>query len=284
MISYRFKRRAFISALSGGVGLKIMLRNLELSAQTMRSPARLLVTHWPVGIVSGSSNMLWTPTSGSVGGSPGLKPFADAGLAADMTVMRGISTPGNLNGGGSHEGGTVVLVTGVSCGGTRTNRTEGDDGFANGPSFEQVLLKNVTALSSPKNPGAYANSIADSRTDFAEVSTKCLSYSNSKQTVSLYSGGSGSENIPLSPVLSPLTQYTNIFQNFVPTSASYADSDTAAAPADTILTNLALRKSVLDFAMEEINAVKGMVPSDARSKLQNHYDAISQMEQSITAS
>jgi len=40
MISYRFKRRAFISALSGGVGLKIMLRNLELSAQTMRSPAR----------------------------------------------------------------------------------------------------------------------------------------------------------------------------------------------------------------------------------------------------
>lgn len=71
MISYRFKRRAFISALSGGVGLKIMLRNLELSAQTMRSPARLLVTHWPVGIVAGSGNALWTPTSGSVGGSPG---------------------------------------------------------------------------------------------------------------------------------------------------------------------------------------------------------------------
>jgi hypothetical protein len=185
MISYRFKRRAFISALSGGVGLKIMLRNLELSAQTMRSPARLLVTHWPVGIVAGSGNALWTPTSGSVGGSPGLKPFNDAGLGPDMTVMRGISTPGNLAGGGSHEGGTVVLVTGVSPGGTRTNRVEGDDAFSNGPSFEQVLLKNVSALSSPRNPGAYANSIADSRTDFAEVSTKCLSYSTNKQTVTL---------------------------------------------------------------------------------------------------
>jgi hypothetical protein len=261
-----------------------MLRNLELSAQTMRSPARLLVTHWPVGIVAGSGNALWTPTSGSVGGSPGLKPFADAGLGPDMTVMRGISTPGNLNGGGSHEGGTVVLVTGVSCGGTRTNRTEGDDGYAAGPSFEQVLLKGVTALSSPKNPGAYANSIADSRTDFAEVSTKCLSYSSNKQSVTLYSGGTAQENIPLMPVLSPLTQYTNLFGNFVPTAAAYDDGQTAAAPADTMLTNLALRKSVLDFAMEEINQLKGMVPSDARSKLQNHYDAIAQMEQSVTSS
>ena len=53
LISYRFRRRAFLTALSGGVGLKIMLRNLEGSAQGMRSPGRLLVTHWPVGIVAG---------------------------------------------------------------------------------------------------------------------------------------------------------------------------------------------------------------------------------------
>ena len=78
MMSYRFRRRAFLTALSGGVGLKIMLRNLESSAQGMRSPARLLVTHWPVGIVAGSSDALWKPTSGSVGGSQALKPFADA--------------------------------------------------------------------------------------------------------------------------------------------------------------------------------------------------------------
>ena len=39
MTSYRFRRRAFITAISGGVGLKIMLRNLESSAQGMRSPA-----------------------------------------------------------------------------------------------------------------------------------------------------------------------------------------------------------------------------------------------------
>ena len=39
MTSYRFRRRAFLTALSGGVGLKIMLRTLEGSAQGMRSPA-----------------------------------------------------------------------------------------------------------------------------------------------------------------------------------------------------------------------------------------------------
>ena len=59
MISYRFKRRAFMTAMSGGVGLKIMLRNMEAAAQTTKSPARLLVSHWPVGIVAGASDALF---------------------------------------------------------------------------------------------------------------------------------------------------------------------------------------------------------------------------------
>src|SRR5262245_50491576 len=133
MISYRFKRRAFLTALGGGVGLKIMLRNMEASAQTATSPARLLVTHWPVGVVSGASNALWTTPGNASTGGYGLQPFADAGLTNDMQTIRGVSTNGlGLNGGGSHEGGTVVLVTGVGCGGTRTNRGEADDGFAGG--------------------------------------------------------------------------------------------------------------------------------------------------------
>src|SRR5687768_20068 len=147
MISYRFKRRAFLSAVSGGVGLKIMLRNMEAAAQTTKSPARLLVSHWPVGIVAGSNNSLFAATAGSVGGSPGLKPFEDAGLGADMTVLKGISVP--RGSGGSHEGGTPALVTGVGCPGTRSGQAEADDGYAGGPSFEQILLANVAALKSP---------------------------------------------------------------------------------------------------------------------------------------
>ena len=283
MTSYRFKRRAFITAMSGGLGLKIMLRNMEASAQTARSPARLLVTHWPVGVVDGAGKALWTPTSGSVGGSPGLEPFVTNNLGADMTVIRGISTPSQLNGGGSHEGGTVVLVTGVNGPGTRANNREGDDGYAGGPSFEQILLKDAT-VTALQRPAGYANSIADSRTDYAEVSTKCLSYSTSTQTVKTYAGGSATENIPLRPILSPLTQYTNLFQNFVP-SALLADQTAAAAPAaDAMLTALAAKKSVLDFALEEVNRLRGMVPSEARKKLDNHYEAIANMERSLTDS
>ena len=99
MTSYRFRRRAFLTAVSGGVGLKIMLRNLEGSAQGMRSPARLLITHWPMGIVAGSNDALWKPTADKLGGSQVLRPFADQGLAPDMTVFRGLSTTVGFGGG-----------------------------------------------------------------------------------------------------------------------------------------------------------------------------------------
>ena len=60
------------------------------------------------------------------------------------------------------------------------------------------------------------NSGCDTRTDFGEVSTKCLSYSTMKQTVARVLGAPGQENIPLMPTLSPLTLYNNLFTNFVP--------------------------------------------------------------------
>jgi len=248
----------------------------------VRSPARLLVTHWPVGIVAGASDALWKPTSGAATGSPGLQPFVDNGLNNDMITLRGVSTGAlNLNGGGSHEGGTVVLVTGVGCAGTRTNRGESDDGYAGGPSYDQVMLSNVAALKSPMGGAGYANSICDARTDLGEVSTKCLSYGNTKVAVTNYNGSQGTQNQPLTPVLSPLTQYTNLFNNFVP--LQYSDPTLAAAPAaDATLTNLASKKSILDFALTEISTLQKLAPSDAKAKLQNHFDAITSIESQIT--
>jgi len=284
MISYRFKRRSFLTAMGGGLGLKVMLRNMEASAQSSQSPPRLLVTHWPVGIIPGASEALWKPTSGAAGGSPALQTFTDNGLADDMISLRGVSTNAlGLNGGGSHEGGTVVLVTGVGCGGCRTNRGEPDDGFAAGPSFDQVLLGSVPALKSPMGGAGYANSIADTRTDLGEISTKCLSYSAKKQTVTLTGSGTGMENQPLLPVLSPLSQYTNLFNNFSPVAAS-TDVAAAAPVADQMLTSLASKKSVLDFALKEINEMKGMAPSGAQMKLKDHYDAVFSLEDQLAKS
>jgi hypothetical protein len=286
MISYRFRRRAFLTALGGGVGLKIMLRTLESSAQGMRSPGRLLVTHWPVGLVAGSNDALWKPTSGSVGGSPALKPFADAGLGADMTAFRGLSTP--VGAGGGHEGGTVGLVTGIAAPGVRSGEQESDDAFSAGPSFEQILLKNVPALQTP-GPG-YANSIADSRTDFGEISTKCLSYSTEFQAVAPVSGPS-TEAKPLMPEISPLVQYMRLFSGFMPGATGTGGSGgggqagsggSGGQPvADAMLKKLVGRRSVLDFSVEELNQVKRLAPSSARNKLSIHTDAVLAVESAV---
>ena len=285
MTSYRFRRRAFITALSGGVGLKIMLRNLESSAQGTRSPGRLLVTRWPVGIVAGSSDALWKPTAGSVGGSLALQPFAQRGLGPDMTVIRGLTTP--IGFGGGEEGGTVALVTGVAPPGTRAGQVEADDAIAGGPSFDQLLLQNVAALQRP-GPG-YANSIVDSRTDFGETGSKTLSYSTEFQPVSALQPGIVQEAKPLPGAISPLAQYTNLFQNFVPGTPGTGGSSGAGgagggAPqpvADAILKKLVGRRSVLDFSIEELNQLKRIAPSAARNKLTIHTDAVVAAEASV---
>ena len=71
-------------------------------------------------------------------------------------------------------------------------------------------------------------------------------------------GRRGDENIPLMPVFSPLTQYTNLFSNFVPADGGRrrgrrrqpeATARAAASPvADAMLKKLVRRRSVLDFA------------------------------------
>jgi Protein of unknown function (DUF1552) len=285
MISYRFKRRAFLAGISGGVGLKMMLRNVEAVAQgATKSPARLLLSHWPVGIVAGSGDAtLFTATSGSTGGSQGLQPFTDAGLGPDMTVIRGISSPNGA--GGSHEGGTPALMTGVGCAGTRSGQQESDDGYAAGPSFEQVMLAVAgTPLKAPGAALSYINLGCDTRTDFGEVSTKCLSYGTNRQTVGALSGP-GMENQPLMPNLSPLNAFMTLFANLA--AAQYEDTGNglSAAPptADAMLTSLASRRSVLDFAKTEIDILRAMAPGEARMKLDNHFEAIKQAEDSITA-
>jgi hypothetical protein len=284
MTSYRFRRRAFITALSGGVGLKIMLRNLESSAQGTRSPGRLLITRWPVGIVAGSGDALWKPTSGSVGGSLALQPFAERGLGPDMTVIRGLTTP--FGAGGAEEGGTVALVTGVAPPGTRAGQVESDDAYAGGPSFDQILLKQVAGLQRP-GPG-YANSIVDSRTDFGETASKTLSYSHETQPVNALSGP-GVEAKPLPGVISPLAQYANLFSTFVPGTpgtgggggAGGAGGGAPQPVADAILKRLVGRRSVLDFSIEELNQLKRLAPSAARNKLSIHTDAVVAAEASV---
>jgi hypothetical protein len=83
-----------------------------------------------------------------------------------------------------------------------------------GPSWDQILLKTVARL---QTPGVgYVNAICDARVDSQETSTQCLSYDYKTQSTPAAQGGSGgtvTENIPLLPILSPLSLFTKLFMN-----------------------------------------------------------------------
>jgi hypothetical protein len=272
MTSYRFQRRSFLQAICAAAGLDVLLGTLEAVAQGATSPPRLLVTHWPVGAVTTG----WAPTSGSVGGSAILKPFADTGLAADVTAFRGfrISQLASPSGGG-HEAGTVKVMTGVPSPGTRAGEPEQDDAFAGGPSFDQIFLKNVPALRAPGGGTGYANSICDSRVDVGEISTQCLSYDYATIPVrAANAAATTTQNAPLMPILSPLQQWTNLFQAFIPGNGG---SSGATALAKAIVG----KRSVLDFALGELARLRRIAPAGARDNIDIHSQAIRNAERQL---
>src|SRR5262249_46415373 len=137
----------------------------------------------------------------------------------------------------------------------------------------------------------YANSIADSRTDFGEISTQCLSYSTASRDVYKYNGsGVGTEATPLMPVLSPLMQYTNLFGGMVPVGTGGTTGGAAGAgggpppPAvDAVLKQLVGRRSVLDFSLAELNRLQSLTPADARNKIAIHTQAVMEAETSVAS-
>jgi hypothetical protein len=100
--------------------------------------------------------------------------------------------------------------------------------------------------------------------------------------------GAGPEAVPLRPILSPLEQYTNLFGTFAPGTGGTGGSGaggtggTSPAVADAMLKNLVARRSVLDFSIEELNQLKRLAPSGAKSKLGIHADAVAAAEAAVT--
>jgi hypothetical protein len=273
MRSYRFARRSFLAGVGGAFGLKILLDNLEAMAMGATSPPRFLMTHWPVGTI----RTQWLPTgSGNTyTTSPILQPFEDAGLREDMIVLYGLTHSGiSPGGGGGHEAGTPMMSTGANCPGTRRNGGEADDACAGGPSWDQILLERIPDL---KRPGqGYANAICDARIDSFETSTRCLSYDYTTRSIVAELPRAGemiTEAVPLIPLLSPLSLYTALFQGFVPGGAM---TDEAALRA------LRARKSVLDYALSELDQVYALAPASERSKIEAHADAIRKIEMQIS--
>jgi hypothetical protein len=282
--SYRFARRSFLASIGGACGLEILLGNLETAAEGGGPPPRFLMMHWPVGTIrnqfipSGSGTSYATSANEQ---GPGyiISPFDTAELRPNTIILHGFNMDGIRGLGGGHEDGTSFATTGASSPGTRANGGETDDGCAGGPSWDQILLKNVPELSKKNEAGTiigrgYYNAICDKRIDAYETSTRCLSYGYEKQSVnSAVPGGTIQENKPLLAELSPLRAYNDLFGSLVP--------DGAMNAADA-LRLLMLRKSVLDYSLRELERLKALGPASQRDMIDGHAAAVRKLEAELS--
>ena len=274
MPGYRFRRRSFLAGLGGAFGLEILLRNLEASAAGTPSPPRFLLTHWPNG--TARTQFIPTGTGTSYTASPLLLPFEDKGLRADMISLFGFNY-GLTSQGGGPESGTVFMTTGANSPGTRSNMGEADDSVAGGPSWDQILLKNVPALAPRDESGAIlgpgsVNAIADARVDIYETSTRCLSYDYVKRQIeSSRPGGMITENTPRLPTLAPAELYATLFSGFIP-----------GGNPEQALRALRMRKSVLDSTLRELARLSTLAPVTERPKIDAHTELVRALERQIS--
>lgn len=277
MKSYRFARRSFIAGIGGAFALEILLRNMEAAAEGATSPARMLLTHFPVGTYRQSYLPKGSQTDFTL--SPILQPFES--LKNDMIVLYGFQDKLTSPAGGGHEGGTPLTTTGANSPGTRANGGEGDDSVAGGPSFDQIFLKHVPNL---KQSGAgYINTLADARVDSLETSTQCLSYGEgipgtpdyrTRSIKAANTSGNITEYTPNLPELSPANAYAKLFSNFIPGGSTAGNNDAA-------IKALKARKSVLDHALRELAALKALAPASEADKIEAHASAVREVEKQL---
>lgn len=267
-IPYKLKRRNFIAATGGALGLIALLRNMESRAQGVGVPRRLMVTHHPVG----SIRPVWLPTGDRTNFtlSSVLAPFEP--FKADMIVLDSLDL-NMTGGGGGHEKGTVVMMTGSPTRSQRSGQSETDDPYATGPSLDQLLLAKSTELSS--TPFQSLQALCDDRIDAQEISTRTLSYSMATQAVNTVAG-SDVENIPVRPTLRPLDLYTRVFGTMMPNGNTPGNQDALTA-------SLAARKSALDFSVRELARLRTLAPASQRELLDAHENAILELEAELGA-
>ena len=284
MQSYRFARRSFLLGIGGAFGLETLLSNMEAAAEGAGPPPRFLMMHWPVGTIRDQfipSGRGTSYTTSATGQGPGyiISPFDTPALRPRTIVLHGFNMDGIRGQGGGHEDGTGFATTGASSPGTRANGGEDDDGCAGGPSWDQILLKNVPGLSRRNAEGTiigrgYYNMICDKRVDSYETSTRCLSYGYEQQSInSARPGGTIQEHRPLLPEMSPLTSYNDLFGGFAP-GAAVTDRDA--------LRLLKLRKSVLDYSLRELDRLKTLGPASERDKIDGHAAAVRKLEAQLS--
>ncbi len=255
MSSYKISRRRFIEATGGALGMVAFANAFEAMAQGVDSPRRVVIIQRPVGTVYEN----WWPTGEGTSFTPSriLSRFDDH--RERMIVFRGLDLPTSGGVGGGHERGTVAMLTGVRTAELYPGNG-GDDPKAEGPSVDQIWAEQAPMLQGPALASLQVS--CDSRADTPEVSTRHMSYSG--------------RHAPMVPYYQPLEAYERVFGNLMPGGAT---PDNLAALATARMQ----KRSVLDFALRDLERLRQLAPASQLEQLDAHEAAIRALETELDA-
>jgi hypothetical protein len=237
-------RRAALKTALGGVFLAPFLRQRELEAQ-QALPKRLLIAFTP-----DSHPREWWPTT-TESGFTLQGPLLDfAGLEQHMLFVRQINHSWTFD--NHHEAGIAQLFTGARFYDDATH-------YANGPSLDQILLKNTDFRAGTPISDIHLTAGDKGGGDKRHV----ISYSGPGQ--------------PIPHEWDPARAFSNIFSG-----VTFGGSTTpppAPTPASTVQTDI--KKRALEINMDEIRRIQGFLGQEERERLQIHLDSLNELEGQI---
>jgi hypothetical protein len=250
-IHARLNRRRLLQAAGVSLGLP-WLESLSTRAAERSSggPQRLAILYVPNGVNVAAWQCSGTGAEYQL--SSTLAPLN--ALKNDFTVITGLNhenaTPGP-DGGGDHARSTAVYLTGV-----RPKKTGGSD-ILNGPSIDQVVARHIgrhTRLPS-----------LELSTDGARTTGRCDSgYSCAYQ----FNLSWASPTKPVPAEQNPRAVFERLFG-----SADAADASAAGRRQ--------LRRSVLDFVLDDAKSLEHSLPEVDRRKLDQYFTALRETERRI---
>jgi hypothetical protein len=237
----RIARRAALKTALGGVFLAPFLRQRELEAQTMM-PKRLILVFTP-----DSHPREWWPTAGGANGFTLQGPLLDfVGLEPHLLFVQRIDHSWTFD--NHHEAGIAQLFTGERFFDDATH-------YANGPSIDQVLLKNTEIRG-----GTPVSDIHLCAGD---------SGGGDKRHVICYSGPG--QPIPHEP--DPARAFNNIFNG-----VTFGGGTPTPTPMPTTDLDTQIARQALTVNMDEIRRIQTFLGQEERERLQIHLDSLNELE------
>ncbi|MFZ5893925.1 MAG: DUF1552 domain-containing protein [Myxococcota bacterium] len=241
-------RRAALKSAAGTLFLAPLLQERRLEAQTAANPKRLIMmftpdSHppewWPMG--TGKSFTLQ-------------KPLSDfAGLESQMLFVRQLNHAWTVD--NHHEAGMAQLFTGARFFDEATR-------YANGPSIDQILLKNSSIRAGTPIASVHLSSAGGSGGDKRHV----ISYSGPGQ--------------PNPHEENPANSFKTLFNGVTFNGTTAPPPPPANDALATAKTNV--KKKILEVNGQEIKRLQQFLGASEVAKLQLHLDALGELQTRIS--